>query len=256
MYEQLCYQKAFLNEVIARLDFVAPLEGFENSFPSKLANVISTHFPISEPTETIAQELQLTADALHHRETRFKQWNFFGKEREKQVTIAAPFLYVSYKRYTTYEDMKANFSAVIDAMKKVSPDAKVGRFGLRYINNIEISDLSTPTSWDEYISKPLLETIPFFKTPSQLTRLFHIAELKIEELDVRFQFGMPNPDFPAIMKRPLFVLDFDAYVQTAHELNESIQHMEKAHTAIQSLFEDSITDKLRSKMNVKPTTSV
>jgi len=250
MYDELCYQKPFLNEAIARIDFVAPLEGFEQSFPIKLANVISTHFPISEPTESIAQELQLTADAVHHRQSRFKQWNFYGKEREKQVTIAAPFLFVSYKRYSTYEDMKANFSAVLSAMKRVSPDAKAGRFGLRYINNIEIDGLPNATTWNDYISGKLLETLSFFDE-KHLTRLFHIAEVKYDDVDVRFQFGMPNPDYPAIIKRPLFVLDFDAYVQTAHDLDECIQYMEKAHTIIQKLFEESITDKLREKMHVK-----
>jgi hypothetical protein len=53
---------------------------------------------------------------------------------------------------------------------------------------------------------------------------------------------MPNPDYPALIKRPLFVLDFDAYVQTAHELRESLHYMEQAHTCIQGLFEESITE--------------
>lgn len=248
MYEQVCYQKPFLSEAIARIDFIAPLAEFENSFPAKLANIISAHFPISEPSETIAQELQLTPEAVHHRQSKVKQWNFYGKEREKQITIAAPFFFVSYKQYTSFEDMKSNFTAVLDGIKKVSPDAKVGRFGLRYINNIEISDLPNPTIWNDYINEELLKAFTFFES-EKLTRMFHIAELKNEELKIRFQFGMPNPDFPAAIKRPLFIMDFDAYVESAHDFDEVIQYMNQSHMTIQNLFEKSITANLRAKMN-------
>lgn len=256
MYEQICYGKPFLKEVIARIDFVAPLDGLDKVLPPKLAKILSVHFPISEPVDAIARELQLTTEEVRHRETRFKQWNFFGKEREKQLALAAPFLFVTYGRYITYEDMKKQFAAVVEAVEKVFPDARAGRLGLRYINSIEIPDLATPTSWSEYIASGLLGTMAFFTEPEHLTRLIQIAELKYGDLDVRFQFGMPNPDYPAMMKRPQFVLDLDAYVQTAHDLGESLQYMDQAHERIQELFEKSITNQLRERMNARPPVAV
>ena len=256
MYEEICYKKPFLKEVIARIDFVAPLEALEKALPPKLAKVLSEHFPISEPIDAIAREFQLTGDEVRHRETRFKQWNFFGKEREKQLTLAAPFVFVTYGRYITYENMKAQFAAVVDAVGKAFPDARAARLGLRYINSIEIPDLATPTSWSEYIAAGLLGTMPFFTDPEHLTRLIQIAELKYGDLDVRFQFGMPNPDYPAMMRRPQFVLDLDAYVQTAHDLGDSLQYMEQAHERIQELFERSITSRLRERMNARPAVPV
>jgi uncharacterized protein (TIGR04255 family) len=93
--------------------------------------------------------------------------------------------------------------------------------------------------------------VAFFPQPRQLTRLIQVAELKYDDLDMRFQFGMPNPDYPAMMKRPQFVLDLDAYVQTAHDLGDSLQYMEQAHGLIQGLFERSITDQLRERMNAR-----
>ena len=124
--------------------------------------------------------------------------------------------------------MKAQFAAIVDAVGKAFPDAKAGRFGLRYINIIEI-DLATPTSWGDYIAPGLLGTMTFFTQPQHLTRLIQVAELKHGDLDVRFQFGMPNPDYPTRTRRPQFVLDIDAYVPTAHDLGESLQYMEQAH---------------------------
>src|SRR5436309_13567663 len=112
MYDEICYEKPLLKEAIARVDFIAPLEDLNKVLPPKLARALSTHFPISEPTEAIAQQLQLSGEGASHHQTRFKQWNFFGKEREKQLILAAPSLVVTYGRYTTFEDMKAQFTAV------------------------------------------------------------------------------------------------------------------------------------------------
>ena len=46
MYEAACYEKTFLKEVIARIDFVAPISGLEQRLPPKLAKVLSKDFPI------------------------------------------------------------------------------------------------------------------------------------------------------------------------------------------------------------------
>src|SRR5262249_24844352 len=88
--------------------------------------------------------------------------------------------------------------------------------------------------------------------PNNLTRSLRLAEFKYDDLDLRFTSGMPNPDYPAVMKRPMFVLDLDAYVQTAHDISESLKYMDKAHELIQDFFEKSIKNALRERMNAAP----
>ena len=58
--------------------------------------------------------------------------------------------------------MRRQIINVIDILGKTFPDARPRRFDLRYINSIEIADLSAPLSWRDYINPKLLETITFF----------------------------------------------------------------------------------------------
>lgn len=249
--DTICYKRPFLKQVIVRADFIAPISALEKTLPPKLAKVASLHFPISQPTNGIAKQFQFGPTGMQESEAPFKQWNFFGKQREKQLTLASSFVNLIYTRYTTYEDMKEHFSVVVREIAKAFPDVRASRFGLRFINIIEELRLVSPINWEEYIAPELLGASNFFLTSPPMTRLMHVAELQSGDIDVRFQFGMPNPDYPAVIKRPQFVLDMDAYVKTSHDLVDSLQYIEQAHSLIQDLFERSITDKLRRHMNAK-----
>jgi uncharacterized protein (TIGR04255 family) len=247
VYDDICYEKPFLTQVIVRIDFVAPLEAINAAPPPKIAKIASQRFPISEPAGVREQQVQVGPGGVQHSEHSFKVWNYYGKDREKHLALAASFLFVSFSHYESYEDLKENWSSVVDVAAKELPDARVGRFGLRYINQIRI-DGHSATEWGDYIAQDLLGMAMFVNQPDALTRLFHVAELKHDDLDLKFQFGLPNPDYPAVIKQPLFVLDIDGYVQTAHELMESLKFMDDAHERIQNLFEQSITQKLRERM--------
>jgi uncharacterized protein (TIGR04255 family) len=158
---------------------------------------------------------------------------------------------VNFSAYRNFDDLKENFTPVVDAIRSAFPDAKAGRFGLRYINDISDGDLPVTEGWGKYISGQLVSSISFFDS-EKLTRLIHVAETKCGDLNLRFQFGLANPDYPAVLKRPSFVLDFDAYIREAHALAISLEHLDRAHSCIQDLFEKSITDDLRERMNAKP----
>ncbi len=259
MYEDMCYRKPFLKAVVARLDFVTPLVGVDNALPAKLGKVISDHFPIAEPTEMFTHEVQVNLNPagndVRQRRTPARVWNFFGKEREKKLSLGSKFVFIEYTSYLSYEDLRDNFVPVVSSIDGLFHDTRAARFGLRYVNEIAIEGLHPVNQWDEYISSALF-ALPALFSPERLTRLVHIAEMKCGELDVRFQFGLPNPDYPSPLKRPSFVLDFDAYIQAAHELRASLGYLDQAHACIQEIFERSITDKLRERMDVRPSPAV
>ena len=94
----------------------------------------------------------------------------------------------------------------------------------------------------------MLGLLQRFNDREHVNRLFNTVESRYDDLGVRFNFGLPNPDFPALIRRRVFVLDIDAYVQGAQDRNDIVANMDRAHDRIQQLFEESITDELRTAM--------
>ncbi|MBI3044906.1 MAG: TIGR04255 family protein [Betaproteobacteria bacterium] len=252
MYEQTCYERPFLKEVIVRVDFVVPIQSIAKELPPKIANELSKQFPISEPHKAIAQELQVSDDEVHHARKEVMEWIFFGKEREKRLVITSETFFISYSTYNTYEDMVRDFTLVADELFKAFPDVRSRRLGLRYINNIEVQDKNKhPLMWDDLINPQLLGLFGAFD-PATLIRLFHFVEFKHDDVRLKFQFGIPNPDYPALIRKPLFILDFDASVTASQDRGEINSNIERCHALIQERFESSISDRLRELMHAKP----
>lgn len=250
MYNEVCYDKSFLKKVIIRLDFTSAIDALQKAVPAKLVKSIIASFPIVEPTEQVGHEFMFEADGVTSRQVANKQWNYFGKDRLQKLTVAARNVIFEYDSYVSYEKTKEQLVSIIDAFAKQYPDTQISRFGIRYINQIEI-EVADSTKWNDFIVPELLGNRDFFEN-DQITRMVAISELKYDDIDVRFQYGMPNPDYPAVIKRPLYVLDLDAYYSQAFEVIEVAGIMDKAHARIQNLFERSITKALREKMNVRP----
>jgi uncharacterized protein (TIGR04255 family) len=248
LYENVCYSKPVLKEAIVRIDFSGPVEALDKGVPSRVAKAILKHFPISEPRELVANELQFGQGAAPLlKQSQFIESNYYGKDREKRFAISRGAMFVTYQRYTTYESLKSEFMSIATALFDTVPDVTASRLGMRFINHITQGP-DGPFSWGEVINDDLLGLVSRFNDPNHVNRVFHIVEFRHDDLGVKFQFGLPNPDFPAQIRRRLFVLDIDAYVQGALEPAHVSGTLDQAHTRIQQLFEESITDALRVSM--------
>ena len=249
MHDDICYTQNFLAEVIARVDFTTHVEALGRNIPEELANVATTAFPIAEPRESVAQQLQVSDEGVRHKKEHFKEWHYYGREREKRLVIARNAIFVAYSEYESYEKLADDFFAVLKAMFSAYPKVRGSRFGLRYINKIELAQRD-PFDWRDFIDPDLLCLVNRYADPQSTTRVLHIVETKQDDLQMKFQFGLPNPDFPAPMRKPVFVLDLDCYVHGNQSLEEVSTNMSRAHQQIQQTFEDSIRDGLREVMGV------
>jgi len=241
----ICYEKDFLREVIVRVDFDAKIPSLRTELPAKLRHVALEHFPLDEPQQAFAGHLDLQARQFATEE--FTEHVFHGKDREKTLKINPEFLFVSYSKYDKYEALVKEFSTFVEVFSAEFADMRPKRLGMRFINSFEVGG-EDPLDWTRYIHPDLLSAYTLRFPESEPVRLFVNNEYRIEDFNLRLQFGSPNPDYPSIIRSRQFVLDMDAYVRGLVEPNEIADYFDKFHKSIQSIFEACITDELRTEM--------
>jgi uncharacterized protein (TIGR04255 family) len=246
-YDDVCYKKTFLKEVIFRIDFPSPIQGMEKSLPGKLSKAALKAFPIFEPQKTHSQEFQFSGPNIQTRTTEAMQWVFHGNEREKTLTINPKAIIMTVRKYLSFETMEKDVRATIETLFSEYPDLNASRVGLRFVNLLETGD-SDPLSWCKYVNEKMLGIFDFPEDRNVLTRVFHILEFNYEGQALKYQFGIANPDYPAIIKRRQFVLDLDSYSHGGFDVSGVITVFHTAHERIQDLFEKSITDETRTLM--------
>src|SRR5262249_26130524 len=140
--DQICYKKNFLTEVIARADFVTPFPDFDTKLPPELTEVALKHFPIYEPQQLVTREIEFKPmpGPVSTKEHSFTEWQFHGKERKKTLKITQNALLITYIAYERFEDFRDEFLALFTATCKSFPAARIGRLGLRFINNINLEN--------------------------------------------------------------------------------------------------------------------
>lgn len=248
MYDDVCYQKPFLKEVIFKADFPTLLQEIEKGLPGKVSKSILKRFPLSEPQKAHAQEFQFSGGSnFQAKSMEIMQWIFHSMKREKTLAITQEAFAYTNRAYSSYEDMLEDINGPLSDFFGSYKEQTASRLGLRYVNVIEIPG-GNPLEWKDYINEDMLGIIDFNKNKEFLTRMFHILEYNYEGLAVKFQFGIANPDYPAPVRKKQFVLDIDAYSHGAFDSGDIPNFISQAHEKIQSLFEESITQKTRLLM--------
>jgi uncharacterized protein (TIGR04255 family) len=244
----ICYKRNFLTEVVARVDLVSPLPGLMNELPKNISKVALESFPIDEPKPAFTQELLFTEKELATRKQEFTEWNFHGRNREKTLTIVPQSFFVVYKSYEKYENLRNEFISIVESFFSCFEQAQPSRIGLRYVNQLDVQG-PNPLDWHDYVSQELLGLFSYTIDGAVPSRVFHNFETVFSDFSLRFQFGVHNPDYPAPIRRRAFILDYDAYFQGLLEPKDIPERLDKYHSAIQKVFEQNITEKLREVMN-------
>ncbi|MCF8078628.1 MAG: TIGR04255 family protein [Desulfobacterales bacterium] len=243
------YKKNFLTEVVARVDFVSPIGDIANRLPKKLSRKILEYFPIDEPKTGIMQQVEVGIEGVQTQKKEFTEWNFFGRNREKRLLVGPDFFFITYSKYKTFEGLRDEFLDIMEVYFDCFEDAQPSRFGLRYINQISLKE-ENPLEWSDYINSQLLGLFSYNVGNAEPIRIFHNIEfLQEDSFYLRFQFGVHNPDFPAPVRKKIFILDYDAYFKGPIEPQDLSTFIDQYHKAIQNQFESNITEKLRKIMN-------
>ena len=218
----ICYNKNYLKEVIVRVDFLQKFPDINKSLPIKFTREVNSIFPIAEPKNIIARNLQISQKDVKTDQFELKEWNFFSKDRSKKLTISEQSFFIIYYAYNTFENFQKDFIRTFSSYMDVFKTQQPSRLGLRYINNFLFKE-PDPLDWAQYFNPHLLSSFQFYSDKKAISQIFQSLELNLDSFNLRFQYGMPNPDYPAAIKKKLFVLDFDAYYKGLQEQNDILK---------------------------------
>ncbi len=244
---EICYKRNFITEAISKVEFLNPLKALNETLPKKFSDSIKDLFPIAESKEIINNVVELTnTGAVNKTSEKSIEWIFWDKERNKRISLNKDFLILVQHKYESYEVFESDFKVAFNSLCEVFDDLTYKRYGMRFINNIRI-DEPDPLNWDDYINKNLLASINIPKDKERISRTFHTLEMNYETFNLRYNFGIHNPDYPAIIKQKVFVLDLDAYHNGIQNQRDVLDNMSIFHDKIQEFFEFSITEDFRGK---------
>jgi uncharacterized protein (TIGR04255 family) len=242
------YQKPFIKEAIVRVDFAPPLELDDKTVENSFAAAVQERFPNLEPRVQVGQEFVFGPDGMSQKKVKSREWQVFSESRDRRILLAPGALVVGCTEYTHWDDLKGDFVRALDAILADHPTAQVTRLGVRYINSISLQQ-PNPFNWTGLIADSLTSVLTFPENPKHITRSMHVLELEYpDDVRLKFQFGVPNPDHPAPVKQKHFVLDLDASTARILEIGEVKARLDPMHAYIKELFEDSIGDDLRDRM--------
>jgi uncharacterized protein (TIGR04255 family) len=241
------YKKHFLTQVIIRMDFPASINGLARTLPKEIKDAAIELFPIPEPKKFIAKELQISKQPTKEESKEGTDWVFHSNDKGKTLIVAQDNLNITYRTYESFEILKNDFTRMAEAMFKAYPELQISRLGLRYINEIKLP-ANNVFDWHEYLDDNLLALFTVPKETSKIARAFNNLVLNHEGIMLRLQYGMFNPDFPALIRKKIFILDYDAYYNGPQDFEEIKSRIDIFHGLIEASFEQSIKNKLRDLM--------
>ncbi len=247
------YRNNYLKNVIFRIDFTEPL-GQGKKQIEDFSNFVKEAFPKKESIKHTVLHAQVVAKKDHNKVSQSTEnlTNYkFSDETQTRILMLEPKsnINILFNIYKNSSEMKKIIYLVIDAISKIYGDVEIKRTGLRYINDIVLSEGNT-FDWNAFINRSLISGLDFLPEKENLSRAMGIIELNRENHKVLFQFGMYNPDYPNSIAQKVFVLDYDCYTTEELKTSEIIEMVDTLQKDEEELFERSIENGLREKMVV------
>lgn len=248
--DEICYKNTPIKRVIIKIDFLNEIQEINESLPKSLVDVIKNSFPVAEPRQIVGREIQISDSSVTENNKNVKEWHFHTEERNATLIIKESFFAIQINNYISFEKINEVLREIKNIFFTSFPTLLTRRIGLRYINEINIKE-AEPLKWEKYINSHLLCNFNATPDPQNIIRSFNNLEVKYNDIMLKFQFGIINPDYPAIIKKKNFILDLDASFSGVLQQFEIDNYITKLHEIIQKQFEYSITQDLREYFEMK-----
>ena len=241
-YREIKYGNPPIVEGVAEFPFV-PAEPWDLTVPGLVYDRLRGQFPRKRLLKVLEGEAAVEATGIRQEFRLADRMQFLREDEKAYVQVGPDLLAVNQLApYPTWEGFLPLVQNALGAYAAVAHPRGLHRIGLRYINQIEIPGESVDL--DQYLNfRP-------FVGPG-LPQLFHGFILGIqtpydEERDM-LRLQLTTIEAKAAGASTL-LLDMDYYLAQPEgvALDATFDWLERAHTRVQSVFENCLTDGLRS----------
>ncbi len=248
-YKDIKYKTNFLKEVICRVDF-APILEITDRVPVDFQNEIKSTFPKYEKKIVHQYKTELIGKITKTEQTgEFPIHYFYNKNQTQKVTLFYEHIIIQFFEYNHYPAFKEITQNIINSFVNIYQPGDYSRLGLRYINEITLKS-GNPFNWENYIDKTLTYVLnKFLDNKENAARFMSQIILNYDDYKLNFTYGIFNSEFPSKIGRKEFTLDFDCYTEDFQHDN-IFDHLSKFNSEIKRMFEKSIKNKLRMKMEI------
>lgn len=254
-YSSVCYNNCFLNQVIARIDFIQFIQT-SMVFDENIEKEILKIFPRRGKDQIIRfNSINVVVDLKNNNLQNANgeinegiQKEYFTSDGRNKLILANKFVIFEINNYSRFETHRQWFQSVLFALFQKNI-VSVSRTGIRYINLFDANKIKLQK---KYFAREIASSLYLKFEDEQkqhLIRSMHMTEYRVDGMTMNFRYGMFNPEYPNFLKKNDFALDFDFFSNDVIDsTDEILQVIDRGHDEIQALFERSITDSLREVM--------
>lgn len=245
------YRSNFLTNVIFRVDFTKSISIDDPDSIERYHDRIISKFSEKKKIGGGVIEYEFNDFGVDVKKKEPKtSWQFLTNDQSKIVMIDSDFIYIECLKYSNFAEFFEEIKLVFETANEFFNLTNPKRIGLRYINQIKLPT-GSPFDWDGLINENLFSAAKnFIVHKENLLRNLQFIEMREEKYRLKFQFGFFNSEYPNAIARREFVLDYDCFSSEEVEASEITLKAKLFNEAINSWFEQSISDGLRKIMGV------
>lgn len=193
-----------------------------------------------------------------------------NRDRTLSINVAPTALIVEASAYTQFETFMPILEAALDAVSSAAAIAGIQRVGLRYVDEIRVPGIATVADWEPFIDPTLLPALhlddSFRPTTTQGLVEFDVNEHQKTVMRFGAMDGFTvDPNGPLVLRRrgegPYFLIDLDSFwlapndATPEFDAKDVLEKCVQLRKPVRTLFEASITDRLRDEVLRKEVTA-
>ncbi|RQS39142.1 TIGR04255 family protein [Burkholderia sp. Bp8990] len=247
------YTSNFLTKVVVRLDFGSnPISTLTPQ--SELSALIHGTFPhvLTRPTNTFQVTFGPAGAGINPQMAVVQLEHTKEPNGTTQAIVSPTHLSLEYGAgdYTSFPSFEADFDLLYRSFRRLYPDCRIDRIGLRYIN--EITGDGAALEWGDEIKDSLITGVMAgLVADARIARSMHQSVFIKGDDKATFHYGIWNQDFPAPIVRKSFVLDIDCYRESLDPGADLMAIFRSLNTLATDIFEASIEVGLRNRMGIE-----